>query len=80
MSRLQEAQERLAAAVARLEAALGRSRESGLGVVARAGRISELESELDRLNRDHMALEGTVDEVMARLDVAIGRLKASVED
>jgi hypothetical protein len=80
MSRLHDAQERLAAAISRLEAALGRTRESGLGLAERAGRISELERELDRLNRDHMALEATVDQVTARLDGAIRRLKTQVED
>jgi hypothetical protein len=80
MSRLQEAQGRLAVAIDRLEAALGRSRDSGRGLVERAGRISELERELERLNRDHMALEATVDQVTARLDVAISRLKTSVEE
>jgi predicted nucleic acid-binding Zn-ribbon protein len=81
MSRLQEAQARLGAALSRLEAALARPAAGGrISLAERVGRIGELERELERLNRDHMALEATVDQVTARLDNAIRRLKASVED
>ena len=45
----------------------------------RVGRVGELEREVDRLNREHMALEATVDQVAARLDATIRKLKASVE-
>lgn len=79
MSRLQEAQARLGAALTRLEAALSRPGAGGRSLAERVGRIGELERELERLNRDHMALEATVDQVTARLDNAIKRLKASVE-
>jgi hypothetical protein len=78
MSRLQDAQARLDAALGRLEAALTRP-SSGRGVAERVGRIGELERELERLNREHMALEATVDQVTARLDAVIRRLRESVE-
>lgn len=80
MSRLQEAQARLGAALSRLEAALARPASGGRSLAERVGRIGELERELERLNRDHMALEATVDQVTARLDNAINRLRASVEE
>jgi hypothetical protein len=79
MSRLQEAQARLGAAVSRLEAALARPAGGTRSLAERVGRIGELERELDRLNREHMALEATVDQVAGRLDATIRKLKASVE-
>lgn len=80
MSRLQEAQARLGAALSRLEAALARPAASGrISLAERVGRIGELEREVERLNREHMTLEATVDQVSVRLDAAIQRLKASVE-
>jgi hypothetical protein len=79
MSRLQDAQARLDASLSRLEAALGRPAAAGRSVPERVGRIGELERELARINRAHTALEATVDQVAARLDVTIRKLKASVE-
>lgn len=78
MSRLQEAQARLDAALGRLESALTRP-GAPRSVAERVGRIGELERELQRLNREHMALEATVDQVTARLDVVIRKLRESVE-
>ena len=79
MSRLQEAQARLGATLSRLEAALARPASGGRSLAERVGRVGELERELERLNREHMALEATVDQVTARLDATIRKLKASVE-
>lgn len=78
MSRLQDAQAKLAAALDRLEAALARPPAPARDLADREQRIAELERELDRISRDHMALEGTVDHVTARLDAAIERLRAMV--
>jgi hypothetical protein len=78
MSRLVEAQARLEAALGRLESALAKP-GGPRGVAERVGRIGELERELERLNREHMALEATVDQVAARLDAVINRLRESVE-
>ena len=46
---------------------------------SKSAEVGELEREVDRLNREHMALEATVDQVAARLDATIRKLKASVE-
>lgn len=78
MSRLSEAQARLDAAFSRLESALTKP-GAPKSVAERVGRIGELERELERLNREHMALEATVDHVTARLDAVIRRLRQSVE-
>lgn len=78
MSRLDEAQARLEAALGRLESVLGKPGPTR-SVAERVGRIGEVERELERLNRDHMALEATVDQVTARLDAVISRLRESVE-
>jgi DNA repair exonuclease SbcCD ATPase subunit len=78
MSRLSEAQARLDAALGRLEAALTKP-GAPKSVAERVGRIGELERELERLNKEHMALEATVDQVTARLDAVIRRLRQTVE-
>ena len=78
MSRLKEAQARLDAALGRLETALTRP-NAPRSVAERVGRIGELERELERLNREHMARQATVDQVTARLDAVIPRLRESVE-
>jgi hypothetical protein len=78
MSRLKDAQARLDAAFTRLEAALTRP-GAPRSVAERVGRFGELEREVERLNREHMALEATVDQVTARLDSVIRRLRESVE-
>jgi predicted RNase H-like nuclease (RuvC/YqgF family) len=78
MSRLKEAEAKLAAALDRLEAALASPLAASQELPARDKRIAELERALERLNRDHMALEGTVDQVTARLDAAIKQLKTAV--
>jgi hypothetical protein len=78
MSRLQEAQARLDLALGRLEAALTKP-GAPKSVAERVGRIGELERDLARLNHEHMELEATVDQVTARLDAVIRRLRESVE-
>jgi hypothetical protein len=78
MSRLHEAQARLETALGRLESALTRP-GAPRSVAERVGRIGELEREVERLNREHMALEATVDQVTARLDAVIRKLRESVE-
>lgn len=76
MSRLHEALEKLSAAINRLEEVAAHASPAS---DASAAHIAELERELDRVNRDHMALEATVDQVTARLDAVIKRLQTSVE-
>ena len=78
MSRLKEAEAKLNAALDRLEAALADPLAASRDLPARDRRVAELERALERLNRDHMTLEGTVDQVTARLDAAIKRLKTAV--
>jgi hypothetical protein len=78
MSRLQEAKARLETALGRLESVLTKP-GAPRSVAERVGRIGELERELERLNREHMALEATVDQVTARLDSVIRRLRENAE-
>ena len=68
MGRLDEAIKRLDAAVDGLENALS---ETTAGEVDK----ESLASELEQAKRDYAALASTTDEVNARLDSAIGRLK-----
>ena len=73
--------ERLNAAIQRLEAALDArvKSESGLRgeLAAAAKRAETAEAELAALKADYAALSGLADQVEARLDKAIDRLKAA---
>jgi len=68
MSKLDEAVKRLDGATDRLEAALA-------GALARGGSSEMLVAELEVAKRDHAALAATTDEVSAKLDTVIDRLK-----
>lgn len=79
MSRLHEVLEKLSAAINRLEEAAAHAPSASAASAEHDTRVAELERELDRVQRDHMALEATVDQVASRLDAVIARLKTSVE-
>ncbi|MHB1205594.1 MAG: hypothetical protein ACYCZX_08520 [Rhodospirillaceae bacterium] len=67
---------RIGEALARLDGAVGRL-EAAADAVPHAG---EVKAELESLTRDHAALKETADRVATRLDVAIARLAAAVDD
>lgn len=75
MSKLNDANERLDAALARLEAAVAaRGQEAGAAAGA-ADDNQRLQSELTRLRADFESLQATSGTVSSRLDGAIGRLR-----
>lgn len=81
MSKLNEANERLDAALARLEAAVtSRGRESGEAAAAAAADNQRLQDELNQLRADFVALQETSGTVSNRLDDAIGRLRNMLAD
>jgi hypothetical protein len=68
MSNLDDAINRLDGSVDRLEASL-------TAALGRGGSAEMLASELEAAKRDYAALAATTDDVSAKLDTAIGRLK-----
>lgn len=81
-SRVQQAQGRLDAAVARLESVLARRRpESGGAAGDETGaEVARLREEVDRLNARNLELLEVNDSVAARIDGVIDNLKASLGD
>jgi hypothetical protein len=67
--RVHEALARLGGAVTRLEAAADAAAPAG-----------EVKAEFESLTRDHAALKETAGKVATRLDAAIARLAAAVDD
>jgi len=72
MSQVEEAMMRLDQAVDRLEESLG-------AALGRGGSAEALAAELAAAKREYAALAETTDEVGAKLDKAIGRLKFVLE-
>jgi cell division protein FtsB len=75
MSEIEQSAQRLAAALERVEAAIGRRNASGASTAAR---VTELEGEVARLKADNLALQDAIDAIAGRLDQAIDRLKAEL--
>jgi hypothetical protein len=62
-------------AVQRLDGAIDRLEESLTAALGRGGSSEILAAELEAAKRDYATLAATTDEVSAKLDTAIGRLK-----
>lgn len=72
MSRIEDAAERLGAAIERLDLAARHAMEN-------SARSAELAAELDKAKRDYAELSRVTDEVSDKLDKTIGRLKFVLE-
>ncbi len=79
MSRLEQAQARLAAAVQRLDAAL-QAMEAGARVAteSRDRQIATLVAELTLLRQERDALGSVADQAASRIDAVIDRLRGSL--
>ncbi|MEP4379008.1 MAG: DUF4164 family protein [Alphaproteobacteria bacterium] len=75
MSKLNEANDRLDAALARLEAAVTKRREADGRAAGAAADNTRLQDELTKLRADFVTLQETSGTVSNRLDDAIGRLR-----
>jgi len=75
MSKLNDANVRLDAALARLEAAVTTRREAEGQAVGAVADNKRLQDELAQLRTDFVALQETSGTVSSRLDDAIGRLR-----
>ena len=73
---VQSALQRLDQAVARLESAAAKVEPAALSSASSKAATDTLE----RLSREHGALKATAGRVASRLDEAIGRLNASLQD
>ena len=73
MSRLEEAVQRLEAAIGRLDRALAAGGESG------GADIAALRHELEAIQRRNREVEAVADQVARRLDQAVGRVTAILE-
>ena len=74
MARLDDAQERLETAIERLQQAVQSQSERGNGDAA------ALENALTAIRTDYAALENRTEDVSQRLEEAIRRIKAMLED
>jgi len=81
---VQDSLQRLDNALSRLEsaadAALARDKSAAGTADMAAAEAVALQEKLDRMARDHGALKETANRVATRLDEAIGRLAATLED
>lgn len=81
---VQDSLQRLDNALSRLESAADAAQARGNAAPgmadAAAAQAAALQEKLDRLTRDHGALKETASRVATRLDQAIGRLSATLED
>ncbi len=79
MSRLEQAQARLAAAVQRLDAAL-QAMDAGARAAteSRDRQIATLVAELSLLRQERDALGGAADQAASRIDAVIDRLRGSL--
>tara|TARA_R110002110_G_scaffold85816_4_gene223739 strand:- start:72697 stop:72939 length:243 start_codon:yes stop_codon:yes gene_type:complete len=75
MSKLNDANERLDAALARLEVAVTKRRQEDGDADGAAEENRRLQSELAQLRADFVTLKETSGTVSSRLDDAIGRLR-----
>jgi len=76
--RIEQALDRLGAAVERLEHA-GRTHVQGQGSAEESARIERLNAELAAMRQDYESLQLTSQKATGRIDAAIGRLKAVLE-
>ena len=77
MSKLNEANDRLDAAMTLLEASVEARHDN---VAASAGQGGQVQAELDKLKTDFAALRDTSGTVSSRLDAAIGRLRNILDE
>ena len=77
MSKLNEANDRLDAAMTLLEASVEARNDN---VAASAGQGGQVQAELDKLKTDFAALRDTSGTVSSRLDAAIGRLRNILDE
>ncbi len=75
MSKLNDANERLDAALAQLEAVVTKRREEDGQAAGTAADNTRLQDELTQLRADFVTLQETSGTVSSRLDDAIGRLR-----
>jgi len=84
LERVQESLQRLDSALVRLESAADAAQARGDTAAGAAGsavaEATALQEKFDRLTRDHGTLKETANRVASRLDQAIGRLSATLED
>ena len=75
-----EAQQKLEAALDRLEAAARRLKEQAAAGGAPQGDQQQLSANFEKMRNDYAALEQVTDTATGRLDAAIARLKTVLED
>lgn len=80
MSKLNEANDRLDVAIARLEKAVEARRMHAPEAGDASRETEELQGEFDRLRADFATLRETSGTVSSRLDVAIGRLRNMIDE
>ncbi len=74
-----EAQQKLEAALDRLEAAARRLKEQAAAGGAPQGDQQQLSADLEKMRNDYAALEQVTETATARLDTAIARLRSVLE-
>ena len=74
-----EAQQKLEAALDRLEAAARRLKEQAAAGGAPQGDQQQLSADLEKIRNDYAALEQVTETAMGRLDAAIAHLKTVLE-
>lgn len=80
MSKLNEANDRLDAAMTTLEKAVAERRQQAGQSQAASEQNAELQAELDKLKSDFATLRETSGTVSSRLDDAIGRLRNMLDE
>jgi hypothetical protein len=75
-----QAQQKLEAALDRLEAAALRLKEQAAAGGAPQGDQQQLSADLEKMRNDYAALEQVTETATDRLDAAIARLKTALED
>ncbi len=75
-----QAQQKLEAALDRLEAAARRLKEQAAAGGAPQGDQQQLSADLEKMRNDYAALERVTETATDRLDAAIARLKTALED
>ena len=74
-----QAQQKLEAALDRLEAAASRLKEQAATGGASPGDQQQLTADLEKMRNDYAALEQVTETATGRLDAAIARLKTALE-
>ena len=74
-----EAQQKLEAALDRLEAAARRLKEQAAAGGAPQGDQQQMSADLEKMRNDYAALEQVTETATGRLDAAIARLKTALE-